>query len=319
MRLLFVSCLLGMLSCTTESSSPVKPERRGEAGWVRLPDAPSLRTEVTATTRGPEVFVIGGFADDGRTVSTVEIYDAEQRSWRIGPNLPLAVNHSMSATVDRSIYVLGGYLGPGLANPSDRAFWLRGGEWVELPPMPEPRAAGGAGAIGDRLYVAGGVGPGGLATDTLVFDTSSREWSMTSGPPTRRQHLGVAAARGRLYAVGGRTGGIGSNLGAAEAFDPRRGVWRSLPDMPTARGGIAAAATTNGMVVAVGGEADTTFDEAEALDVRARRWVSLPAMPTARHGLGAAAVGTVLHVIAGGTEPGYSFSSANEAIDLRDL
>jgi hypothetical protein len=83
--------------------------------------------------------------------------------------------------------------------------------------------------------------------------------------------------------------------------------------------GIAAAATSNRFVLAVGGEAETTFDEAEALDVSAERWLALPPLPTARHGLGAAAIATVVYVVAGGTEPGYSFSSANEAIDLGSL
>jgi hypothetical protein len=42
-------------------------------------------------------------------------------------------------------------------------------------------------------------------------------------------------------------------------------------------------------------------------------------MPTARHGLGVVAVGNVVHVIAGGPTPGFSFSSANEALDLGSL
>jgi hypothetical protein len=321
--LVCISCVLvmGASSCKDGASPPSEaeiPERKG-LSWSRLPDAPSPRTEVTATTAGARVFVIGGFGHDGRTVATVEIYDSTRSRWSSGPDLPIAVNHAMSASVGRSIYVLGGYLGPGLSNPTDRAFVLRGSKWLELPSMPEARAAGGAAAIADSLYVAGGVGSHGLAADMLVFDTSSQQWSTTQGPPTQREHLGVAAARGRLYVVGGRTGGIGSNLGAAEVFDPSNGVWSTLPDLPTPRGGMAAAATSNGLVVAAGGEADATFDEAEVLDVRRGRWLPLPPMPTARHGLGAAAVGTVLYVIAGGTEPGYSISSATEAIDLRHL
>jgi hypothetical protein len=35
-------------------------------------------------------------------------------------------------------------------------------------------------------------------------------------------------------------------------------------------------------------------------------------MPTARHGLGAAVLGGSIYVIAGGPQPGATFSSANE-------
>ncbi len=185
--------------------------------------------------------------------------------------------------------------------------------------MPERRAAAGAAAVDGKLYVAGGVDGDGLARTMLVYEPSSAAWSTAAGPPTAREHLGVAGARTRLFVVGGRTGGIGSNLDAAEAYSPRDRSWTKLPRMPTARGGTAAAASSNGFVVAAGGEATTTFDEVEAFDLRAGRWVSLPPMPTARHGLGVAAIGTTVFVIAGGPEPGFAFSDANEAFDLASL
>jgi hypothetical protein len=174
--------------------------------------------------------------------------------------------------------------------------------------------------VSGLLYVAGGVGPDGrLTDDAFVFDPDGGSWSAIEGPPTAREHLGVAAFGRDLFVVGGRTGGIGSNLAAAEAYDVAVGSWRELSRMPTARGGSAAAATENGYVVSAGGEADRTFDQVEAYDVRTDRWLSLPPMPTARHGLGVVAAGTVIFTIAGGTEPGLSVSGAVEIIDLASL
>jgi hypothetical protein len=185
--------------------------------------------------------------------------------------------------------------------------------------MPEVRAAAGAGTVEGRLYVAGGVGPEGLATSTLVFDPSLGEWSMVAGLPTPREHLGVASDGRRLYVVGGRTGGIGSNLDAAEAFDPTSAEWEVLPPVPTARGGSSAAAAAGLVVLAGGEEQGGTFDEVEAHDAAAGEWVTLSPLPTPRHGLGVAAVGSVVYVIAGGPAPGLAFSAANEALDLRTL
>jgi hypothetical protein len=88
--------------------------------------------------------------------------------------------------------------------------------------------------------------------------------------------------------------------------------------MPTARGGLAATATL-GFVIAAGGEANSTFDEVEAFDITRRRWRRLPNMPTARHGLGVVAVGSRVFVLAGGPQPGLSYSGANESIGLRSL
>ncbi|MGH2813240.1 MAG: Kelch repeat-containing protein [Actinomycetota bacterium] len=297
--------------------------------WRSLTPVPTARTEVAAAAVGSQIFVAGGFGEGGGTVAVVEVYDTEADRWATGPELPLATNHAMAASDGKSLFVLGGYAGPGLESPTDRGFRFDPagdcppgeicGSWEPLPRMPEVRAAAGAAFADGRIFVASGVGPSGLARSTLVFDPSSARWSEAPGLPTAREHLGVAAFDGRVFVVGGRTGGIGSNLTAAEVFDPSSGEWSSLPDMPTARGGIAAGSTENGFIVGAGGEAEATFDEAEALDVEDERWISLPPMPTARHGLGVVGVGDVLYVLAGGPTPGLDFSTANEAIDLGPL
>lgn len=262
--------------------------------------------------------MVGGFAEVGGTVATVEIYDVATNTWTRGPDLPVAVNHAMAATLGGVVHVAGGSLATGMA--SDRVFAYRGGAWAELPSLPEARAAGGMAAAGGRLYVVAGAGPSGLAASTFVYSPESRRWRSKDGVRTRREHLGVAAVRGRVYSVGGRTGGLESNLDAAERFNPKTGIWRNLADLPTARGGLGAAGSRNGFVVAAGGEGpDGTFDEVEAYDVENKRWRSLPPLPTARHGLGVVVLDAVVYVLAGGTEPGLTYSGANEALDLRSL
>ena len=292
---------------------PVTPTEAGGAAWRRLAPVPTERTEVAAATVGRRIWVLGGYTPDGATVATAEVYDTTTDSWSRGPDLPVAVNHAMAATLDGVLYVAGGNDGRG---PSDQVARLDGDRWRRLAPLPRGRQAGGLVALDGRLYLVGGVVEGGLASDSQVYEPAADRWSPAPGLPTRREHLGAAAAGGRVYVVGGRTGGIGSNLAAAEAFDPAAGRWSAVAPLPTARGGLAATATAGGQVVAVGGEADTTFPEAEALDTRTGRWRSLPPLPTPRHGLGVVAVGEVVYVLAGGPRPGLHTSAANEAIDL---
>ena len=313
--LLLLAACTGRVEEEALAPTPTAPGLR----WEALAPLPTPRSEVAAASDGDGIVVVGGFDGSGASVATVEIFDLETATWSTGPDLPIAVNHPMAAGFDGEVVVAGGYVGPGLANPTDRAFALRDGVWEELPPMPAPRAAGGAAVVDGRLYVAGGLGPTGLAAEVLSFDPANGRWSTIEGPPTGREHLGVAGLDGELFVVGGRTGGIGSNLDAAEALDVAEGSWRELPPMPTARGGSAAAATSNGFVVSAGGEADAAFDEVEAYDVSADRWFSLPPMPTARHGLGVVVVGTVVYTIAGGTVPGLSVSDAVEVIDVSPL
>ena len=286
--------------------------------WHELASAPSARTEVAAAVDGDGLIVVaGGFAPE--TVATVEIYDPSTDRWVAGPSLPIAVNHAMATTVDGTVHVFGGNTSGGA--PSNQAFALRNGSWEPLPSMPEGRAAGGAAVAGGDVYVAGGVGPSGLATSTLVFDSATATWTTAPGLLRPREHLGMAAVGPRVYVVGGRTGS--GNLADAEVFEPSSGAWRRLPPMPTPRGGLSAAATAGGFVVAPGGEdlgpGGTTFPEVEALDVERERWVSLPSMPTPRHGLGVVAIGDVVYTVAGGPTPGLSLANTLEAIDLAKL
>jgi N-acetylneuraminic acid mutarotase len=313
-RPLFVLILL-VASCTACSArnTHVAPMAAG-LRWEHHASAPTPRTEVTAAAVDGLVYVAGGFVEDGSTTDRVEVYDTGSDSWSSGPPLPLAVNHAMSAALDGTVYVFGGYRS-GLSDPSDRAFALRDGAWVEVQRMPEPRAAGGAAPASGRIYVAGGIGPGGLAAGMLVFDPALG-WSTAPGLGSPREHLGVAGYADRIYVVGGRAP---ANLAYADVYDPSTLSWKGLPAMPTPRGGLAAAATGNGFVVAPGGEADATFDEAEAFDTAAGTWASLPPMPTARHGLGVVAVRCRVYVIAGGPKPGFAFSGAVESIDLAPL
>ena len=323
---LLLGVLVTLVCCAPPNGSEVAPLQTGSsaAQWQTLSPLPTPRTEVTGAAAGGSIYVIGGFAEGGGTVATVEVYEPATDSWSEGPDVPIAVNHAMATGRRGNVFVLGGYRGPGLTRPTRRAFLLRSGRWRALPRMPYPVAAGGAVRIGDRIFIVGGVrandaGEHVLSDHTLVYDISDDRWRVRPPVTTLRQHLGAAAFDGKVYVVGGRTHGLDSNLGVVERLDPTTGEWEKLPDLPTARGGLAATATDNGYVVAVGGESPSgTNPEAEAFEVSSGSWLSLSPLPTPRHGLAVVAVGNVVYVIGGGPEPGLTYSDANEAIDLTE-
>ncbi len=272
---------------------------------------------MAAAAVGARIYVVGGFARNGATLGVVEVLDTATGRWERGRDVPVPVNHAMAATAGGTVYVFGGYRADGA--PSPTAYRADGDDWRPVADLPEGRAAGTAVSVAGRVYLAGGIAPGGrLADRMLVYDVTGDRWTTAPGPPTRREHLGGAAFEGQVYTVGGRAAGQG-NMSAVEAYDPATDRWTTLPALPTARGGLSAAATCSGQVVAVGGEARSTFPEVEAFDVTTRTWRTLPPLPTPRHGLGVVAVGTMLYVLAGGPEPGLHVSAAAEALDLAPL
>jgi non-specific serine/threonine protein kinase len=224
------------------------------------------------------------------------------------------VNHAAATVFRGRLLVVGGYAGPG--QPFRGGWELRDGRWRALPKPPEARAAAGAAVVGTRLYVAGGVGPGGLARRMLVFDLVRRKWTTAPGP-TPREHLAVRALGGRVYALAGRTAGIDTNLNFLESWAPGWRSWRRLPPVPTTRGGTGMAALGRELISVGGEEPAGTIADVWAYHVDRRRWRRLPDLRTPRHGLGVVALGGSVYAIAGGERPGLFVSGANESLALR--
>ena len=291
----------------------------GSTNWKRGAQLPLGRGEVTAARVGSEIFVVGGFTAGGNNSARVDAYSPGRDRWRQIADLPVTVDHAMSAAWRGKLYVAGGYA-------ADRSrlttlFSYANGSWTRLSSMPEERAAAGAAIVRGKLYVVGGVTAGSsggraLARNALVYDIARRHWSSIPGP-TPREHLGVTTLGGRIYAVGGRLSGADTNLALLESYVPGAKKWRRLRPVPSRRGGTALAGFGRWLVSAGGETPTVTIRTVYRYDIGKRRWSRLPNLPTPRHGLGVVALGNKVYVLAGGTTPGLAVSSANESLAIR--
>jgi non-specific serine/threonine protein kinase len=268
---------------------------------------------VASTVADGRVWVIGGLTATGAS-AVVESYDPATDSWASGPPLPLALHHAAAATYRGEIVVIGGFaVAPSLYDrPSDRVLVLRGGGWVDLPPLRRPRGAGAAATVADVLVLAGGRNQAALIGPTEIFDGSG--WRDAEAIPTRRDHVSAASDGRSLFAVGGRFLSPGAVSAALERFDPVTGAWERLPAMPTARGGQGAAMVGGRLVVAGGEDPTRAYGDVEAYDVATERWTALPPLPTPRHGLSVERVGSQLLALVGGTAFGVAPSPVAQAL-----
>jgi non-specific serine/threonine protein kinase len=273
---------------------------------------PSPRSEVAAAPYRGGIALVGGFSP-GRTSKRADVYFPARRRWRSLPDLPIATNHAMAASVGGKLYVVGGYGSPRLWVRA--AFVFEGMRWRRLAQMPAPRGAGAAAIVAGRLYVVGGVTPSGLAETALVLDLRTEQWSTIAGP-TPREHLAAVAAGGKLYALAGRLGGLDANLTTFEAYAPQEGRWSSLPPVPEARSGTGLAHAA-GLLVSVGGEGPdyATIASVYGYELATGSWRRLPDLPTPRHGMGVAAIGGRVYAIGGSPVADLGFSAANEFLD----
>ena len=228
-----------------------QPTTETQAGWKPITNARVAREAVATTQADGTIWIFGGLGSDGRVSGRHEGYDPAIDSWKGGDDLPVPVQHAMSVTWQGTPVVLGGWRAEGTNTEiaTDKVWRVVNSRWVELPPLLQPRAAGAAAVVGDRIIVTGGVGANGrLLNTTEIFDGNS--WKLGAAMPTPRQMLGAASDDKVVYAVGGTDGT--SDLATVEAYDPAADSWTSLPALPQPRSDLGVASPT-ARLVAVGG------------------------------------------------------------------
>lgn len=193
--------------------------------WAMFGLAYGARGDVAEAVLNGYAYVIAGTgsSEDGRHVYRYDVRVGDRE--RVA-DLPVSLDHVMAATLSNRIYVFGGFV---FGRASARVFSLgpNDASWIEHSAMPSGRAAGGAAAIGDRIYLVGGVGEDGdWIRDTWAYDTAGRWSTNLARLPTPRDHLAVGVYRGRVCAAGGN----GANQ-AFECYDPLRNEWGWMPEL----------------------------------------------------------------------------------------
>ncbi|PEG32973.1 hypothetical protein CQY20_33325 [Mycolicibacterium agri] len=300
----------------TEAVAPSQPTAEAQAGWQPIANARVARDAVAATDADGTIWIFGGMAADNRVTGRHEGYDPAIDSWKSGDALPVPVQHAMAVTWQGTPVVLGGWRtdGSNTRVATDQVWRVVNSRWVSLPPLLQPRAAGAAAVVGDRIIVAGGVDAAGKPLNsTEIFDGST--WKLGAPMPTARQLLAAASDEKLVYAVGGNDGTF--DVMAVEVYDPAADTWTSLPPLPQPRSDFGVA-IADGRLVAVGGKSgQQVLKSVAALDLSASTWSDLPDMASPRHGLGVAAVGRSVYAIGGSTGPGDGqVTSSAEALKL---
>lgn len=179
--------------------------------------------------------------------------------------------------------------------------------WERLPDAPTARLEAAAATVGSRLYLAGGLVPGGAVTDIVEsFDPSDRRWSREPHLPEPLHHASAVEFRGRLVVLGGFRPGVGGlfssasdrvySLGCPERVECEGdGPWVRLASLRRARG-AGGAGTVADEIVFAGGQAEGRLVRpTEVFD--GRKWRDAAPIATPRDHVAAAADG----------RPGFDF------------
>lgn len=160
---------------------------------------------------------------------------------------------------------------------------LAGDTWRTIAAAPTPRISASFEAVGQKLYVIGGMRWNSSTPEYLdvveAFDLNSGTWTAQPPLPTACAGAACAAAGGKLYVLGGHNGD--ATLPPVQVFDPATGAWSVIADWPAPRTGVGVAVIENSIYV-LGGYIDpNNVERVDELDTATGQWRRRADMPDA--------------------------------------
>ena len=305
-----LTLLAALAACERPDTTPTGPRPAGTrpsfstsgvGTWqttAPMPTVPYLGVIIVPI--GSRIYAVGGDWSSGALITSLEYYDPAADAWAKLAPAPVPVGAFGAAGVAGKLYVVGG-----CAFNSDCRVNLTGmlqiydpatNTWSSGSPMPTPRGSMAGGAIGGKLYVAGGGGPCPpcISLATLeIYDPSTGAWTTGAPMPTSVHLVGAAVTSGKLYVLGGLhwppPGWPTINYdvrATVQVYDPATNTWTTAAPMPQPRAQMGAT-VLNGILYPAGGVDSTAYGSNpdgvgnlfESYDPSSNSWTELPPLP----------------------------------------
>jgi hypothetical protein len=222
----------------------------GADRWLARRPLPAARQGCGMAALAGQLYACGGLGGEGTRDGATLAYDPAADEWRQRRPMPTPRSDLAAAAAGGGLYATGGLRDSWLGTSISRHHEVYDPErdvWTAARPLPEGRAGLGAAVLGDRIHVAGGLGPTffglgrALRGSHLSYSPIADRWQSERAPlPAPRAAAGVAASAGRLYLIGGR--GPAGDLAEVDEYDPAFASWTPRAPLPRPLAGPAAAA-----------------------------------------------------------------------------
>ncbi len=224
--------------------------------------------------------------------------------WQVQPDLQLAGGGMAGAVYENSLYLMGGETRQGVSGGLTR-FDLSTGLWHAQAAKPLPVSRAQAAALGDLIYIAGGLAAEGKPTDHLeVYSPRVDRWEQRAPLPDALAGASLAAFEGSLYLFGGWDGQKDS--AAVYRYDPLADAWQPMTAMPSARSYASTVAVENKILVMGGLQGQRVLGETWAYYPQRDQagetpWETKTALPAPRYAAGSAALAGQVYLAGGFT------------------
>ena len=214
--------------------------RPSQGGWEPLADKPTPVTDIQAVVLGERIFVPGGKAASGKSVSVLEAYSPRLNTWDVLTPMPAAVSGYALAAYEGRIYLFGGWDGA-VYSSAVYSYDPLDDTWQEHSPLPEARAFAAAAVVESKIYVIGGYDGEQALRDQLVYfpdrdRNDDQPWEQRAPLPEGRYGMSCTALANMIYLVGGLGDANQANGLPPLVYQPLNDRWISFELPPEALG-----------------------------------------------------------------------------------
>jgi len=263
----------------------------------------------------------GLLSDAGRSVLVKPLFQDEPR-WEVQTPLGKARSRLAVATVDDSLYAIGGEAAGGRAVTNVDVYDLQVNQWHAVRPLPQPLANLAATALHGRIYVAGGshnddqgqtsttvtmTVSNGVSNGFWVYDPEQDQWQSLGQLPAPLAGASLVADSEALYLIGGWDGQMMRDEiwrlvppTAEETVSDSTLAWEVVNRMETARAFFGTAMVQNEIYVIGGYDGRRELALANVYVTTTNEWRTLPPLSTPRGGLSVVYDGLAIFALGGG-------------------
>lgn len=231
--------------------------------------------------------------------------------WRESAALPRPVAGYMAGVVHRDLVIVGGsYWENGVKRRTGlvQCFNPEANTWRFGPPLPLPRSDAAAVALGDCMYIFGGISGETPQSNAFVLKNTRWEELPRAALPEPRLYPSAIASGDFVYLLGGmpRQGDYRTISNTFWRWKPGSMGWESLPAFPGPPRIHSAMAELNGEVYVFGGATAVSHgvenrNDAYKYDPVNKNWKRLHALPVANRTWSAVSLGGRILLLAGYT------------------
>jgi N-acetylneuraminic acid mutarotase len=250
-------------------------------------------------------FVVGGTGVGIKRVASMERYDVLSGAWLEAAPMAIAKAYfGLSTLSDGDLYAAGGVAADELILSSVERYDSSRDFWSVAPSLPRPRYAHCACAVGDAMYVVGGIeqdegGEAKTVDSVLKFDCRMQTWSEVAPMPEELDHAGACVLGSDIYVFGGRIEN-GTPTSSTYRFNTETNAWATLAPMPEAKS-QQSVFVLNGLIYVMGGFDIDNYSNTSVhrFDPLANLWSAVAPMSVARTALGSFVLDGSIYAVGG--------------------